>query len=160
VILDEPFSGLDPLGRRHMLTWIKKLKDKQTSIILCTHELWSMYHLCDDFHILRRGALAYSTLDHPSGHDANPQDIGQRWFLNFSGPDHGALQTMQTRLGLPQWEDCHHEGFLAKLQFGNYEDATAWLMACHGAGHAVLKFEGAKGQLEDRILEYFDGGNV
>ena len=160
VILDEPFSGMDPLGRRHMIGWIKKLKDKQASIILCTHELWSMYHLCDEFHIVRRGALAFSTLDQAPGQEAAPQGLAQRWFLQVSGVDLPGLTALKAKKGLPEWDDVHQEGFLAKLQLPSYEAAAAWLATCQGAGLVIVKLESSKGLLEDRILEYFDGGNV
>src|SRR5262249_31284542 len=63
LILDEPASGLDPLGRRHLLDWIDGEKRRGATIVLCTHELPQVHALCDDFHILNRGKLVYSTLN-------------------------------------------------------------------------------------------------
>src|SRR5690606_3020487 len=63
VILDEPFSGLDPLARMSLLGWIKEYRDEGKSLILCTHELWSVRELCDEVHVFKKGQLVYSTFD-------------------------------------------------------------------------------------------------
>jgi len=158
VILDEPFSGMDPLGRRQMIGWIKGLKDASTSIMLCTHELWSMYHLCDDFHILRQGSLVFSTSEPLGGQDKAPAGIGQRWFLHLSGTNAAALAQLQAKHSLDSYDDHYQDGFLSKLQFATYATAAQWLKAAQESGYVIIKFESSKGMIEERILHFFEGG--
>jgi ABC-2 type transport system ATP-binding protein len=57
VILDEPMSGLDPLGRREVRDLILKLKGAGKTILFSTHILSDAEMLCDRVAILDRGRL-------------------------------------------------------------------------------------------------------
>lgn len=59
LILDEPVSALDPVGRREILTLIEKLK-KQMAILFSTHILADADEVCDDLLLLNRGELVES----------------------------------------------------------------------------------------------------
>jgi ABC-2 type transport system ATP-binding protein len=56
LIMDEPVSALDPIGRREVLATIEKLK-KSVSIIFSTHILSDVDRICDDVAILNKGKL-------------------------------------------------------------------------------------------------------
>ncbi len=60
VFLDEPMSGLDPVGRREVRELIASLRDKGTTIFMSTHILSDIEALCDEVAILRNGKLAAS----------------------------------------------------------------------------------------------------
>jgi ABC-2 type transport system ATP-binding protein len=57
VILDEPTSGLDPLGTRWMKDLIIDLRNKGTTIIMCSHRLEDVQDICDRVAILNEGEL-------------------------------------------------------------------------------------------------------
>lgn len=57
VILDEPMSGLDPLGRKEVRDIILTLKDQGKTIIFASHVLSDVEALCDDVAILVSGKL-------------------------------------------------------------------------------------------------------
>jgi ABC-2 type transport system ATP-binding protein len=57
VFLDEPMSGLDPVGRREIRELIAGLKAKGTSVFMSTHILSDVEALCDEVAILRKGKL-------------------------------------------------------------------------------------------------------
>ncbi|MBK9162497.1 MAG: ABC transporter ATP-binding protein [Acidobacteria bacterium] len=57
VFLDEPMSGLDPVGRREIRELIAGLKAKGTSVFMSTHILSDVEALCDEVAILRKGRL-------------------------------------------------------------------------------------------------------
>ena len=59
VFLDEPMSGLDPVGRREVRDLIAGLRQTQTTVFLCSHILSDIEVLCDRAAILRRGRLAH-----------------------------------------------------------------------------------------------------
>jgi len=52
LIMDEPTEDLDPLLRQQMIELIKKIKKQGTTIILTTHLLNEMDHICDKIAIL------------------------------------------------------------------------------------------------------------
>ncbi len=60
VFLDEPMSGLDPVGRREIRELIAGLREKGTTVFMSTHILSDVEALCDEVAILRRGRLAAS----------------------------------------------------------------------------------------------------
>src|SRR5918912_197675 len=59
VFLDEPMSGLDPIGRREVRDLISSLRAKGTTVFFCSHILSDIEVLCDRVAILRRGRLAH-----------------------------------------------------------------------------------------------------
>lgn len=60
VFLDEPMSGLDPVGRREVRELIAGLREKGTTVFMSTHILTDIEALCDEVAILRKGRLAAS----------------------------------------------------------------------------------------------------
>ncbi|HEX5709642.1 MAG TPA: ABC transporter ATP-binding protein [Pyrinomonadaceae bacterium] len=59
VFLDEPMSGLDPVGRREVRDLIASLRARGTTVFLCSHILSDIEVLCDRAAVLRRGRLAH-----------------------------------------------------------------------------------------------------
>jgi ABC-2 type transport system ATP-binding protein len=61
LLLDEPTDGLDPGGRRHMLTLVHDLGHAQRkSLIVCSHLLPDVEATCDAVVVLSRGRAAAS----------------------------------------------------------------------------------------------------
>ncbi len=58
VFLDEPMSGLDPIGRREIRELIAELRENGTTVFMSTHILSDIEALCDNVAILRKGKLA------------------------------------------------------------------------------------------------------
>ena len=56
LFLDEPCSGLDPIGRREVLDTILRLKG-QTTVFMSTHILSDVERICDMVGIIDRGRL-------------------------------------------------------------------------------------------------------
>ena len=59
LILDEPFTGLDPLARIHFRELLKKLRDQGKSIFFSSHELGETELLCDNVAIMKKGRCIY-----------------------------------------------------------------------------------------------------
>lgn len=59
LILDEPFTGMDPLGRRELSEWILSSVKSGNSIIMTTHDLKSAVELCSKLVIFRSGQIVY-----------------------------------------------------------------------------------------------------
>jgi ABC-2 type transport system ATP-binding protein len=58
VFLDEPMSGLDPIGRREVRDLIASLRQEGKTVFMCSHILSDIEVLCDRVAILRGGRLA------------------------------------------------------------------------------------------------------
>jgi ABC-2 type transport system ATP-binding protein len=58
VFLDEPMSGLDPIGRREVRDLIAALRQEGKTIFMCSHILSDIEVLCDRVAILKGGRLA------------------------------------------------------------------------------------------------------
>src|SRR5947209_8230811 len=60
VFLDEPMSGLDPVGRREVRDLIASLRAESKTVFMCSHILSDIEVLCDNVAILKRGRLAHA----------------------------------------------------------------------------------------------------
>ena len=60
VFLDEPMSGLDPVGRREVRDLIAALRDEGKTVFMCSHILSDIEVLCDSVAILKGGRLAHA----------------------------------------------------------------------------------------------------
>jgi len=60
VILDEPMSGLDPLGRREVREIILRLRDEGRTVLFSSHILSDAEQLCSRVGILAKGKLVAS----------------------------------------------------------------------------------------------------
>ncbi len=59
LILDEPMSGLDPLGRGQIITLIQKLKEQGKTILFCSHILEDVDRLADSLLVLDEGQTLF-----------------------------------------------------------------------------------------------------
>ena len=57
IILDEPFSGFDPVNVQIIREEILRLRDAGTSVILSTHNMESVEELCDEIALIDRSRL-------------------------------------------------------------------------------------------------------
>jgi len=57
ILLDEPTTGLDPIGTREVKDLILELKSRGKSILLCSHLLADVEDVCDRIAILYGGSL-------------------------------------------------------------------------------------------------------
>src|SRR5262249_19280904 len=57
IFLDEPMSGLDPLGRHEVRELIQGLKDEGKTIFFSTHILSDAEALCDRVAVIHKGEL-------------------------------------------------------------------------------------------------------
>jgi ABC-2 type transport system ATP-binding protein len=60
LILDEPFSGFDPVNVQLIRNEILRMKDEGATIILSTHNMESVEELCDDIALINRAKVVVS----------------------------------------------------------------------------------------------------
>lgn len=72
LILDEPFSGLDPVSQDIFKEEIRKLRDAGTAILLSSHQMNLVEEMCDRLFMMQRGEkVIYGTLDEVKTEYAN-----------------------------------------------------------------------------------------
>ena len=59
LVLDEPFTGLDPLARIHFRELLRNLKERGKTIFFSSHELGETELLCDRVTIMKKGHCVY-----------------------------------------------------------------------------------------------------
>ena len=62
IVLDEPFSGLDPIGRREIREVLLEERARGATLLFSSHILPDVEALCDRFLILEEGQLRYQGL--------------------------------------------------------------------------------------------------
>lgn len=60
LVLDEPFSGLDPVNAEILLDALRALRAAGTTLILSSHQMWQIEDLCERFCIIAGGAVRAS----------------------------------------------------------------------------------------------------
>lgn len=64
LILDEPFSGLDPVSQELFKNEIRALADNGTAILLSSHQMNLVEEMCDRIFLMHRGnRVIYGTMD-------------------------------------------------------------------------------------------------
>jgi len=76
VFLDEPMSGLDPIGRREVRDLIASLRTEGKTVFMCSHILSDIEVLCDNVAILKGGRLAHAgSLDELRSHETRLVEV-------------------------------------------------------------------------------------
>ncbi len=143
VFLDEPMSGLDPLGRREVRELILRLRDRGCTVFFSSHVLSDAEALCSRVAILAKGRLAaIGSLDELTS-------VGSRgWELVVVGTE---------RRGPHAPEAAHHAGDATRRR-----PVLAGAAALHGprAAHSrarrgarVVSLNPLRGTLEDVFVE-------
>ncbi|MDK9709497.1 MAG: ABC transporter ATP-binding protein [Desulforhopalus sp.] len=74
LILDEPMSGLDPIGRGQIIDLIEGLKKQGKTVLFCSHILGDVDRLVDQLLVLHRGRILYDGI--PAEFLKNEQQAG------------------------------------------------------------------------------------
>ncbi len=60
LILDEPFSGFDPINANLIKNEILKLRDEGSTVMLSTHNMKSVEEICDNISLINKGKVILS----------------------------------------------------------------------------------------------------
>ena len=85
IFLDEPTEGLDPVGRRKVWDYLKKINKEGTTIFLTTHYMQEADYLCDRIAIIDKGKIVIT---------GSPEELKNKVggslddvFINYTGHD-------------------------------------------------------------------------
>ncbi len=137
VILDEPMSGLDPVGRREVRDIILELKRDGKTVMFSTHILSDAEMLCDRVGVIvggkLRGVGAPGTL-------VDMKTQGMEILFELRGTTNAPLLSKATRTG-----DCY------RLQVAE-EELYAAIEQLRAAGARILSVSQVKATLEEFFM--------
>jgi ABC-2 type transport system ATP-binding protein len=89
VIIDEPFSALDPVNTQMVKDILKELRQKEITIVMCTHQMHQVEELCDRLVLINNGkSMLYGRLeeiqDHYTGHGVVVKTHGELPVMDFA----------------------------------------------------------------------------
>jgi ABC-2 type transport system ATP-binding protein len=154
IILDEPFSGMDPQCREQMIEWMSNYRKDGRTIVLCSHELTMISQLCDEIHILKNGSLVYSSI-HPLSDNPADRTPSSLYTLHLAGLSEKEAELFKDS---PEAANpCHKisSGYLLQLNYTSYEQAVSCLGSALAKGYIVAHFGEEKRFSPSQLLPYF-----
>src|SRR5438132_1376791 len=146
VFLDEPMSGLDPVGRREVRDLIASLRQEGKTVFMCSHILSDIEVLCDRVAILRGGRLA-----HVGYLQELRQEVGghNRMEMIISGIEEAAL-----RPHLPSANDFLLTSTPAglRVELTEEKDVDCVIAALRKAGGKLVSVQPLRQSLEELFL--------
>ena len=142
LLLDEPFSGLDPIGRLEVRNLILEMKRAGTTLLLSSHILSDVENICDRVSIMAKGRLktVFRLAD-------APQLYGESYQLVLEGSAGQDLIAEQLgKLAQPGAVGGHYS-------FANYKSAAEALRLAIGAGIKVRDFSSSGPNLETIFMK-------
>lgn len=88
LILDEPFSGFDPMNAEIIKNEILALRDNGTTVILSTHRMESVELLCDHIAMIHKSKKVIDGPVHEIRRNAKTNIFSVKLLKNGSLPDH------------------------------------------------------------------------
>ncbi len=146
IVMDEPVSALDPIGRREVLNLIEDIKN-DTTILLSTHILSDAEEICERFVIIKNGTKIEDTtitelLNRNSENKLN---------VEITAKDHKWIDVVKK---LPYVKEVEVIGHKVKIKFENIEINKIMLLK-NALEHDVdiVKFEINNDTLEEIFLK-------
>jgi ABC-2 type transport system ATP-binding protein len=141
VIMDEPFSGLDPVNAQLLMDTLLQLRKEGKAILFSTHRMDQVEKLCDAIAIIYRGKIVL---------EGNMRDVKGRYPRNrvqmvFEGDD-----SFLRSAGVV--EAKNYAG-IAEITLADPSDADGLLRAALASGAHVTRFEVMEPTLEDIFIE-------
>lgn len=147
VFLDEPMSGLDPIGRRQVRDLIAALKQEGKTVFMCSHILSDIEILCDRIAILTRGRLSHLGYLNELQESAVDRDQLE---IVATGTDVANLKSQLA--GLKQCEVNGTAGGV-RIKVEDEEDVDVVLKALRKAGAKLVSVQPLKQSLEELFLD-------
>ncbi len=141
LILDEPMSGLDPIGRRDVRDIILELKNRGTTIFFSSHIIPDVEVICDRIGIISDGRI--QTIG--SVHDIVAQEV-ETYEASFTGIRTGELKT--------PFVSAHNGSASSWVRINAAERDPLIKELASGAGH-LIALTPLRSNLEDYLLKHY-----
>jgi ABC-2 type transport system ATP-binding protein len=146
VVLDEPFSALDPVNRQVLLETVIDYRRRGKTVLFSTHIMEHAEQLCDRLCIIARGKkLIDGTLA-----EVKRTRGGNHVIVAFDGSQGGAQRIFADRRLV---ERIHDTGQQAELELASGADAQEILRALVDSGARLSRFELASPSLHKIFVD-------
>jgi ABC-2 type transport system ATP-binding protein len=146
IILDEPFSGLDPVNQKTLEEMVRKEAEAGRTILFSTHVMEHAERLCDQIVLIAKGRKVFD-----GGVDEVLASVPRRVLLE-AAPDHD-LAALLSPLGEVTEEGEGEDGYRCwRVDLAPGSDAQSVLKACVEAGVKLSRFEPVKAHLHDAFV--------
>jgi ABC-2 type transport system ATP-binding protein len=146
VVMDEPFSGLDPVNAQVLKDTLFALKARGKTILLSTHIMEQAEKLCDHICIIARGKkLVDGTLA-----EVKRTHGGQHVLVGFDGANGDATRVFADRRLVVK---CDSSAQFAELELAANADAQEILKALVASGARLSRFELAEPSLNKIFID-------
>jgi ABC-2 type transport system ATP-binding protein len=147
VILDEPFSGLDPINAQALKDTVVELRQQGKTVIFSTHLMDNAERLCDAVCIIARGT---KVLD-GSVAKVKEENAGRTIALAIDGGASTAVQAILRDKALVERADDHNRYLEIELAAG--ADSQVLLKRVIETGAAISRFERVQPSLHQIFLQ-------
>jgi ABC-2 type transport system ATP-binding protein len=147
VILDEPFSGLDPINAQALKDTVVELKRRGKTVIFSTHLMDNAERLCDSVCIIARGE---KVLD-GSVAAVRAENAGRTVALAIDGGASAAVMAVLADRALVERVDDNNRYFEVELMAG--ADPQVLLRRVIDAGARISRFERVQPSLHQIFLQ-------
>lgn len=146
-LLDEPFSGLDPINQEMMLGVIRSLQDERTTVLLSAHQLELVERLADRVFLLAQGKHVLSgTVPELK----TSKHSGYSLRISFAGPL--SVDAFESWKGHPDLDTLEHLSETAiQLTLKQKSAAVEWIERASDLGE-VTDFRGGSLSLHEIYL--------
>ncbi len=141
IIMDEPFSGLDPVNATLLMDTLLELKGEGKAILFSTHRMDQVEKLCDAIAIIYKGRLVLSG----GMREIKARYPANRVHVHFSGD-----ATFLTHPGIAEVKQ--YPG-MAEILLNDATAAQAILMRAVAGGAMITRFEVLEPTLEEIFIE-------
>ncbi len=149
LILDEPMTGLDPIGRRDVRELLLELRDEGRTILYSTHILPDVEMTCDRVAIIDHGKVQRVAALDEILHGSDGRVTVR---LGVGSPEQ--IQELKTEFPKAQ----SGPGWL-ELEFGDGDEARRSLPRLQSSGAILLAFETHREALEDLFIRTLGGSS-
>ena len=143
VFLDEPMSGLDPVGRREVRDLIASLRGEGKTVFMCSHILSDIEVLCDSVAILKRGRLAHSG----SLEDLRTREAGLLEIIAVEADTVGLNALLAGKANVIPTASG------ARIQVSDEKEVDAVIAALRQAGGRLVSVQPVKQSLEELFVD-------
>lgn len=141
IIMDEPFSGLDPVNATLLMDTLVDLRKQGKAILFSTHRMDQVEKLCDQIALIYQGKLVL----HGSMREIKQRYPANRVDVHFTGDD-SFLQSSAI-------ESSRKYTGQAELKLREGADSQQILAQAIAAGTRITRFEVSEPTLEEIFIE-------
>ena len=143
VFLDEPMSGLDPVGRREVRDLIASLRAEGKTVFMCSHILSDIEVLCDSVAILKSGRLAHAgSLDELRSRETRLVEI-----IATDAPADALKQQLEVRATVTTTASG------VRIEVSDEQEIDAVIAALRRVNGKLISIQPVRQSLEDLFLD-------